>query len=341
MTEQAQESDGVADRVGGRVAAVTGATGFVGRHMVPGLVAGGWRVRALVRSETKARRVLPAAPLEDGRVELVVGDALDERSPARLVSGADACVHLIGIIREAPGRVTFDRMHVRATEAMVRACERERTGMRYLQMSALGARPDGVSVYQRTKFEAERLVLRSRLAWTVFRCGLIHGPDGDFTQMMAAWARGKSAPWLFMPYFTRPALDETRGGFEAPRVAPVYVEDVVGAFLAALDRHESVGEIYNVVGPEALRFDDMLSFVHDNVRGAKIGMSPMGIPGGFAASQARIARMTGMRDALPFDEGMARMGTEDSVGDLTKAREHLGFAPRPFTNTLRAYAEQL
>ena len=104
----------------------------------------------------------------------------------RLVSRADACVNLIGIIREASGRQTFHRLHTLTTRAVVEACE-EGGVPRLLQMSALGVKANAPTEYQRTKYEGEEAVQLSRLDWTIFRPGLIHGSDGEFKKTVQSW----------------------------------------------------------------------------------------------------------------------------------------------------------
>ncbi|MFN9972401.1 MAG: SDR family NAD(P)-dependent oxidoreductase, partial [Phycisphaerae bacterium] len=120
-----------------KTVAVTGATGFVGRAIVAELLAQGYHVRALVRSRVKAREVLPRPAPNSATLTLVEGDIHDDRSPAELVAGAEACIHLIGIIREERGGVTFHRMHVASTRLITEACKAAGVN-RYLQMSALG-----------------------------------------------------------------------------------------------------------------------------------------------------------------------------------------------------------
>lgn len=319
-----------------RTAAVTGATGFVGRSVVRELLGRGWAVRVLARSADKARRVLP----DSDRLSVVEGGVLDEGVPDRLVDGADATVHLIGIIREAGGNQTFEKMHREATERIVRAAEKASAGrdepLRHAQMSALGVRDGSTIPYQRTKRAGEKAVEASGLRWTIFRPGLIHGPDGEFTQMASDWVRGKAAPFVFVPYFTPGWLP---GGHGAP-VAPVWVEDVAAMFATALERDGAIGRTYDLAGPQSLPFDAMLRVFKEKVPGAK-RLPLIGVPGKIAALQARLFGMVGFGGLLPFDEGMARMAMEESVSECARARADLGFDPVPFTDALASYAHQL
>ncbi len=308
---------------------VTGASGFVGRAIVKELLNRGHSVRALVRDASKGADVL-------GRrddLTMIVGDILDDDSLDALVDGADACIHLVGIIREAPGGQTFERMHLRATESIVNACQRGRVD-RYVHMSALGVSAEGVCDYQKTKYRAERAVRSSRLDWTIFRPGLIHGKDSEFVGLVAQWVRGKGGPGVFLPYFSRSVEDTSvlLGPIhqETPVVAPVAVEDVAWCFAEALEREESIGEIYNLAGPDAMTFPQLLIRYRDAVPGAKSDLKPFGIPDVPAAWGARLAKMINLDSALPFDEGMARMGAQDSVAALDKPESHLDWTPTPF-----------
>lgn len=319
--------------------AVTGATGFVGRHVVAALLKAGYRVRALVRDRSKATEVLPA----DRRVALVEGDVLDRKSPDELVRGAQACIHLIGIIREG-SRQTFQGMHVEATRAMLAACQSADPALRrFVHMSALGVRPDGPAEYQRTKFAGELLVRRSGLDWTVFRPGMIHGPGGEFVDMVKKWCAGAAPPYFFVPYFTRmhehdDGVPAGRVSFESARIAPVSVFDVAEAFVRSLTLSDTLGEIYNLTGPDAMDWKTMLGLFQTYLPGADNGLPIIGVPARPHAAMATVARRIGMGGLLPFDAGQARMAEEDMVADLDKLREHVGLQPQGFEAVLQRYA---
>lgn len=276
----------------------------------------------------------------------VVGDVCAAGALAELLRGCDAAINLVGIIREVRGEQSdqpqsFERMHVRATRAIVDACAAAGV-KRLLHMSALTVGPEGRSAYQKTKWEAEQVVRRSDLDWTVFRPGVIHGPDGEFIQTMAELASGESAPFLFIPYFARARVDHRviMGAvtFEPALVQPVAVEDVAFAFAQALDTPAAIGEIYNLVGSETLDWREMAEFLRDTLPGTKKELGVWYIPGEHAAMMAHIAGKIGLGGLLPFDEGQALMATEDASADPTKARIDLGLEPRPFRETVRGYA---
>lgn len=315
---------------------VTGASGFVGRHLCRALLSAGHDVRALSRSAEKARRVLP----DDPRLQIIEGDVFDNAPVSQLFDGATEAVHLIGILRETRKGPSFKDAHVTATRRVLRAAERAGVN-RYLHMSALGTSAQASTEYWRTKHAAEELVRGSRLRWTIFRPSLIHGPDGEFTLMLKGWAEGRRMPWLFMPYFTR--FEPRQGGFGVvqPRVAPIAVGDVATAFVEALARDSAVGEVYNLSGGETLDFANMLRHVRDRLPQGKRDLRPIGVPGVVAAAQARVFGLLGLKDILPFDEGMAMMGMSDSTSSDDKAQTHLGVQPAKFRAAFNTYADAI
>jgi NADH dehydrogenase len=212
-------------------------------------------------------------------------------------------------------------------------------------MSALGASPDGRAKYQRSKYEGERLVRRSGLAWTVFRPSLIHGAESELVEMIKCMASGQQAPWYFMPYFSREVVDEsvplgpTRS--ESAEIQPVAVEDVAWCFAEALERHATIGEVYNLVGPDVLTWPELLAIYRDNLPGTNRELPIGRMPGTHGIAIAKAAGLLGLGGLLPFDAGQAAMAMEDSTSELGKVRAHLGLSPRRFVPTVLEYAAKV
>jgi uncharacterized protein YbjT (DUF2867 family) len=334
------------------IVAVTGATGFVGRYVCRELARRGFRVRALVRDPRKAKEVLAGV----ANLEVSAGDVCEPASLDRLLAGASACIHLVGIIREVraePGKEpqTFERMHVVATRRVLEACARNGV-KRYAHMSALGVKPDGKAAYQRTKFEAERLVRASGdpstgegLAWTIFRPSIIHGPDGEFVRLMADLGSSEIPPYVFMPYFAKTVVDFRVPlgsiSFEPAKVQPVAVEDVAFCFAECLVRDGTIGEVYNLTGPDVLDWRELTEFMRDALPGTNKNMGTWYVPGTHASLLAQAAGAIGLGPLLPFDAGQAVMATEDNVSDTHKVRADFGIEPRAFRSTVEAYADRV
>ena len=123
---------------------LTGATGFVGRHVLRALLAGGWRVRALVRDPARLR--LPTGTPEDA-VEVVLGDLADDAALARLMEGAEAVVHLAGLVAAAR-EIDFYAVNAEGARRLAQAAARAGV-RRFVHVSSLAAREPELSPYAR------------------------------------------------------------------------------------------------------------------------------------------------------------------------------------------------
>jgi uncharacterized protein YbjT (DUF2867 family) len=230
-----------------------------------------------------------------------------------------------------------------------------------------GILSQGVAHYQRTKWAAEQVVRRSGLPtrtpfgdpadstgpaagrpastgldWTIFRPSLILGKGAGLVEMVRQIGTGHMQPWWFFPYFTRPYSDNSvplgPTHFEAANLQPVAVEDVALAFAAALERPESIGEIYNLVGPEVVDWRELMLSLRDTIPGVDRGKSVYGVPAPLGVIGATVARAVGLGSVLAFDAGQAIMATYDQTGELAKVREHLDVIPRDLDTMLAASA---
>src|SRR5512140_805561 len=149
---------------------ITGATGFVGREIVRQVRAAGHSISVLAR-DTGSQSALKLR--SEFGVNIRAGDILDEDSLSEALTGADAAIHLVGIIAEV-GDKTFERVHVAGTLNTLGVARRQGI-KRFVHMSALGSRPGAVSRYHQSKWAAEEAVRSSGLAFTIFRPSLIYG----------------------------------------------------------------------------------------------------------------------------------------------------------------------
>lgn len=217
---------------------LSGGTGFVGGHLRRALLDAGHTVRLLVHGRHEG--------VEQG-VEQAEGDVTKVETFAGAVEGCDATINLVGIIREFPSRgVTFERLHVEATKNVLEAA---RLGgvRRHLQMSALGSRPNATSRYHQTKWRAEEQVRNSGLDWTIFRPSIIFGPKDDFINKLAGYIRS---------YPAVPVIGDGRY-----RLQPVSADDVARCFTLALEKPETVGQAYELCGPDCIVYNDLLDII--------------------------------------------------------------------------------
>ena len=182
-------------------------------------------------------------------------------------------------------------------------------------MSALGTRPSASSRYHQTKYKAEQAVKRSGLAWTIFRPSLIHGPDGEFMLMVKDMlARGILKGGLpFMPFFGKGSFGQEQG-----LVQPVFVEDVARVFIDAIENDQTIGQTYDVAGPERMKWSELYALCQKYIPNAKSKKS-FGIPAWFAKRVVGVAESVGCR-CLPFDADQVVMATEDNVASDASMR---------------------
>lgn len=162
--------------------AVTGATGFVGQALLDHAARAGIAVRALARRDQPAR----------AGVEWVRGDLADRAALAALVRGAEAVIHVAGVVN-APDPAGFEAGNAVGTLNVIEAMRAE-GGERLVCVSSLSAREPGLSAYGASKARAEKLVQASALDWTIVRPPWIYGPrDAETLDMF------KAARWGIMP----------------------------------------------------------------------------------------------------------------------------------------------
>ncbi len=222
---------------------VTGASGFIGAYILRALIARGHTARCLLRDPSVA------LPTTDG-VEKVKGDITSPKSLTGLMRGCDAVIHLVGIIDEKPSRgVTFEAIHYAGTKNVVNEARDSGIG-RYVQMSANGARPDGVSDYQTTKWKAEQYVERAGFDhWCILRPALVFGKPGPGDEEFAS----RLAKTLIKPFPVLPVFGDGKYAMQ-----PVSVEEVAAAFVQALALEKANGKIYCVAGKEKVPYTDIL-----------------------------------------------------------------------------------
>jgi uncharacterized protein YbjT (DUF2867 family) len=291
--------------------ALTGGTGFVGAHLIRELLRRGHAVTALVRDPAGGGQ----GPEGLSRVR---GDVLDPGTLAPWVEGADAVIHLVGIIRER-GRATFPRVHVDGTRNVLAAARAGGVGD-VVHMSALGARTDaGASAYHRTKGEAEAAVRESGLRWTIVRPSVIFGPGDEFVSMLARLMRFSPAVPMV-----------GRGEF---RLQPVWVGDVADAFAAALEDPRLRARTLEIGGPEQIPYREVLRTI-GRVRGSRRLLVPVPVP--FFGAVAEIGAR--LRIPLPITPDQLRMLLEENITDHNDLTGVIGRAPVGFEEGLRRYS---
>jgi uncharacterized protein YbjT (DUF2867 family) len=280
---------------------VTGATGFIGRHVVRQLASDGHSIRALVRDASSPA----ASDLVESGASLVRGRFDDPAAMGDAVRCVDAIVHLIGIISETRTN-TFAKAHVESTRHLLAAAKAAGVA-RWLQMSALGTRPDAIARYHRSKWAAEELVRASGLDWTIFRPSMVLGLGSGFETTFRQIAR-----WS-------PVIPVMGSGTSL--LQPIRVEEVAKAFSSALAVPSTIGCTLDLCGSTRMTMNELLRTVLGSTRRAYLH-----VPMGLARIQAGLmeALLRGIfGQASPLTRDQLTMLAEDNVGNPEPARRLL------------------
>ena len=225
---------------------ITGATGFVGRHIVRELLNKGYTVGCSVRDVAKLERLF-GDKVYPYRVDLADKPSLrkvfEEFQP-------DYLVHLVGILVESKRHgQTFMKVHYLYSKNLYEVSREYGRLKRVVHMSSLGTHKDAPSMYHRTKFMAEEELKRSGLSYTIMRPSLILGPEQKLFYDL--WSITK-----FLRLFALPG----GGGY---LFQPVDVRDVACAFVKALILEESEGKTYELCGNRRVSFRELLEDIFD------------------------------------------------------------------------------
>jgi 2-alkyl-3-oxoalkanoate reductase len=272
----------------GRIAAVTGGTGFLGLYIVRALSAAGWRVRILARQT-------PAEPQPgDPAIDVVTGDLSNRHALRELVDGAGLVVHAAGLIK-APSLAAFRAVNAGGTANLVDAINDCKAATHLILVSSMVAREPLLSAYAATKREGEEVVAKAlqagRHGWTTVRPCAVYGPSDRETLTIFRAATHRIFP-----------LPGPRTG----RVALIHAADTAGA-IANLCDHGPMGRIFELTDQraEGYTWPEIIAAV-EAAMGTKVLTLPLPalVVRAAAVMNTIAARLTG-RTAI-FTPGKAR-----------------------------------
>ena len=294
---------------------ITGATGYIGRHLVARLVAQGERPRCLVRDTKRAAAIFPA-----DKVELARGDTVDSASLQEAVCGIDTIVHAAFITadhKESAGN-HYEDTNVRGTANLIQAAK-DAGVKRIIEISGLGTKEDKPGSYMQGRFLAEKMLKESGLDWTIIQPSVLFGKDAPFIKGLADLIR------------TAPVVPLIGGG--KTLFQPIYVEDVVTVIIKVLeDPARSNWKTYTIGGPAYYSFSQVIDILLGTMHKSRIkAPAPIALVGiGAAMMEAVFPRP-------PLTKAAMTLFSFNNTTDLRSVERDFGFTPVSFTDYLKEH----
>lgn len=294
---------------------ITGATGYIGRHLVARLVEQGERPRCLVRSRERAAALLPI-----DNVDIALGDTTRPETLAAAVQGVDTIVHTAFITadRKQSAGNHYEETNVQGTANLIKAA-RDAGVTRVIELSGLGTKPDRPGSYMQGRYMAEKMLKESGLQWTIIQPSVLFGKDAPFVKGLSDLIR------------TSPVIPLIGGG--RIRFQPIYVEDVVTVIVKVLETPEqSANKTYTIGGPAYYTFTEIINALLHAMHKSRV-KAPAPIPlVGMGA-----AMMEAVLPKPPLTRAAMALFTFDNTTDLRSVERDFGFTPTSFTDYLQQH----
>jgi uncharacterized protein YbjT (DUF2867 family) len=297
---------------------VYGGSGFLGRHVVRALAKRDYRIRVAVRRPELANFLQPLGHV--GQIHAVQANLRHAPSVEAAARDAHVLVNLVGILGES-GRQRFDAVHTYGAEQVALAASAH--GARMVHVSAIGADENSPAHYARSKAAAERLVLAAQPQAVILRPSILFGPEDDFFNRFASLAR------------MSPVLPLIGGG--QTLFQPVFVGDVAKAIADAVDGKLSPGTVYELGGPDARTFKQLMQFVL-----ATIERKRLLVPVPFFAAKLKAMALQFMPAPLTLTPDQVELLHVDNVVSETakaagRTLQGIGIEPEPIEAIVSSY----
>lgn len=290
---------------------VTGATGFVGRHVVRRLAGShSGAVRAMVRT--------PAAYQAPDGVEVVAADVTRADSLPPAVEGADLIVHCAAITAnlKPPFKGAYDAINRVGTENLVAAATRAGV-KRIVLISGLGTKPAPASTYMATRWGMEEAIRKSGIGHVILQPSVQFGEGAEFVAALARLAKGA------------PAVPLLGGG--GLKFQPIWVEDVVTCIERSMVNDSVLGQAIAIGGSEQLSFKEVIQAICKAL-GKKRLMVPLPLP-----IAALVSRLMQVLPNPPLTPASMELFGFDNITELDAVDRTFGFHPRAFRDHLQEH----
>ena len=225
---------------------ITGATGYIGGRLVPELLARGYSLRILVRSDTHDLKIkYPDA-------EIFIGDALDSSSLERALKDIWLAYYLIHSFLLGKGK--FKDADTLSAKNFIKAAEKNGV-KRIVYLGGLGNKKSWLSPHLKSRLEVARVLKSGTVPATILRAAIIIGSGSASYEIIKNLI--KNLPVLFIPPWAR------------TRCQPISVRDVIKYLVGVIETEETTGKEFDIGGPDILSYEEML-MIQADIIGKKV-----------------------------------------------------------------------
>ena len=213
---------------------LTGATGFIGGHVLKVLSGKNLQIRCLSRKSVRS---------ENPNVSYVTGDVLDYESLIRVTEGVDTIYYFIHMMGKQKEQKKFDVLDRIAVTNMVRACEAN-GGKRIIHLTGMSNPQEKLSHHLASRREVENIIRNSGINYTIFRASVIVGRGGGAFEILDTAVR----KFPIIPVFS----------WEKTKVQPIYIGDVIRYLVECLDKKETINRCFDIGCSEVLTYRELM-----------------------------------------------------------------------------------
>ena len=269
-----------------QICTILGGGGFIGRYLVRNLTKKNYR--CIISTRKAFQKGYLKTQATPGAIELVDWNPNNFSELKEAIKNSDVVINLIGILYETR-KQKFYNIHTSIPEAVAKICS-DSDVKKFIHVSAIGANENSNSLYQKSKYQGEVKALNNFKNTVIIRPSVVCGAEDNFTNLFSKLSILPVIPVVGINY----------------KFQPILVNDVANAIVAAIEKKNNEGKIYEIGGPKIISFGNMVKSILKIINKKRFVVS---MPMALAKIQSTIT------DLLPFPPIL----TKDQCAILSEA----------------------
>ena len=269
-----------------QICTILGGGGFIGRYLVRNLTKKNYR--CIISTRKAFQKGYLKTQATPGAIELVDWNPNNFSELKEAIKNSDVVINLIGILYETR-KQKFYNIHTSIPEAVAKICS-DSDVKKFIHVSAIGANENSNSLYQKSKYQGEVKALNNFKNTVIIRPSVVCGTEDNFTNLFSKLSILPVIPVVGINY----------------KFQPILVNDVANAIVAAIEKKNNEGKIYEIGGPKVISFGNMVKSILKIINKKRFVVS---MPMALAKIQSTIT------DLLPFPPIL----TKDQCAILSEA----------------------